>query len=30
VLSLPVHPYVTDEDIETVVEAVKAGLEGTR
>jgi dTDP-4-amino-4,6-dideoxygalactose transaminase len=27
VLSLPVHPYVTDEDIETVVNAVEAGME---
>ena len=28
VLSLPVHPYVTDDDIETVVDAVDAGVEG--
>ncbi len=30
VLSLPVHPYVTDEDIETVVDAVHAGVEVPR
>jgi dTDP-4-amino-4,6-dideoxygalactose transaminase len=30
VLSLPVHPYVTDEDIETVVDAVHAGVGDSR
>jgi len=26
VLSLPMHPYMTDEDIKEVVEALKAAL----
>ena len=30
VLSLPVHPCVTDDDIETIVDAVDAGVEGPR
>ena len=26
VLSLPIHPYLTDEDIEKVVKAIKAKM----